>query len=89
MVAQSFYRKCFLLAELKGGRDGPEFTSVNTLLCDVQNRKLDSLYAVFMGLCSQILHVPAEFSSECINRQELPLFLFSSPKKKKNKEGES
>lgn len=38
MVARSFYSECFLL---QGGRDGPEFTSVNALLFDVQGANLD------------------------------------------------
>lgn len=52
MAARSFYLKCFLLAELQGGRNGPEFTSVNTLLCDVQHRKLDRLHARSLWGCA-------------------------------------
>lgn len=51
MAARSFYLKCFLLAELQGGRDGPEFTSFNTFLCDTQNRKLDRLLTQSLWVC--------------------------------------
>lgn len=76
MVARSFYLKCFLLAELQGGRDGLEFTSVNILFCDVQNRKLDRLYTVLMDLCSQILHVPAECLVSLSKNMSSPNFHF-------------
>lgn len=32
MAARSLDQKCSLLADSQGGRNGPEFTSVNTLL---------------------------------------------------------
>lgn len=89
MVARSFHLKCFLLAEWQGGRDGPEFTSVNTLLCDVRNTQLDRLHAVFMGLCSQILHVPAEFLVSASTNKSSPYFHFPLQRKKKNNEGKS
>ena len=85
MVARSFYLKCFLLAELQGGRDGLEFTSVNILFCDVQNRKLDRLYTVLMDLCSQILHVPAECLVSLSKNMSSPKFPFSSLKRKKRR----
>lgn len=76
VVARSFYLKCFLLAELRGGGAGPEFTSVNTALCDEQNRNLDRLHAVFIALCSQILTAPAEFLASVSTNKNSPYFHF-------------
>lgn len=82
MVARSFYLKCFLLVELQSGRDGSEFTSVNTLLCDVQNGKLDCLDAQSYGYVFTKPSFACRISSDCINKQELLLFPFSLLQKK-------
>lgn len=66
----------FSLSRVAGGRDGPEFTPVNTLLCDVQNRKLDRLHAVFKGLSSQILHALAEYLVSVSTNKNSPNFHF-------------
>lgn len=52
MAARSLYLKCSLLADSQGGRNGPEFTSVNTLLVNAPHRKLDHLQPRSLRVCA-------------------------------------
>lgn len=83
MAVKSFYLKCFLLAKLQGVRKGPAFSCDNMLLCEMQTRKMDYLFA--RSLCSQILNAPADIFSMCIGKQELPVFRSGGRKLEKSR----
>lgn len=71
MVAWRLCLKCFLFAELQGWEDGPDFTSVDMLLCDVWNGKFGPFEgeSVFTNPSCRISHAR-------INKQKLPHFHF-------------
>ncbi len=76
MVARSFYLKCFLLAELQGGRDGPEFTSVNTIHCFMLCRT--ESWTVWMHSLYGFVFTkePAEFLVSVSTNKSSPYFHF-------------